>query len=119
MIPTNEGKLDAAPSTGLDFRKVPAGGWVKLYLWVEPLYEGNGLKEGGLRFCIQYRGKDGKKRKDYGVLQIPTGYTSLFSHMSTGAVKDDGWLLMLINPTTEKSAFLDFTFQQVTPNSAK
>jgi len=113
LIPTNDGTLDKAPATGLDFRKVPAGGWVKLYLWVEPLWSPTEHTKGEIKFCIQYQGKDGKKHKDYGVLQLPEGYTSLYSHMPPGVIKDDGWLLMLMNPETEKSCFLDFTFQPV------
>lgn len=113
IIPTEDGSLDKAPATGLDFRHVPAGGWVKLYLWVEPLWRPTEHTKGEIKFCLQYRGKDGKKRKDYGVLTLPEGYTSLSSHMPAGVVKDDGWLLMLTNPKTEKSCFLDFTYHHV------
>jgi hypothetical protein len=80
---------------------------------VEPLWRPTEHTKGEIKFCIQYRGKDGKEHKDDGVLQLPEGYTALYSLMPPGVIKDDGWLLMLMNPETEKSCFLDFTFQPV------
>lgn len=96
--------------SGLDFSKVPGGQKVKVFLWLEGLW--NDFKS--TRFCIKYRDRNGKSQKYEGTLAVPTGFTSIYSYMKSGEMTDDGWLMMINDPTEEQTnnaAFLELVYR--------
>ena len=104
-----QGKQTKAVLSGLDFKLVPPGQTVKVFLWLDGQW--NDLKSP--KYCIKFRGANGKSQKHDGRLTIPEGFTDIYSLMKSGKRKDDGWLMMITPPksTGHDAAFLDLHYR--------
>tara|TARA_R110002096_G_scaffold11515_7_gene42353 strand:+ start:3731 stop:4258 length:528 start_codon:yes stop_codon:yes gene_type:complete len=111
MPSTRDRETENLPS-GLEFSMVPGGRQVKVFLWLEGLWDD--FKP--TRFCIKFRDSNGKLQKHEGTLQVPEGFTSIYSLMKSGEKTDDGWLMMISNPERERNnnaAFLELDYRSV------
>jgi hypothetical protein len=115
-ISNEQGKRTETIPSGLDFKMVPPGNTVKVFLWLDGHWDD--LKSP--RYCIKFRGANGKLQKREGQLTIPKGFTDIFSCMKSGMQTDDGWLMM-ITPQNAKNqnhdaAFLDLHYRSEDEN---
>ncbi len=106
LFPSVGGERSEVRASGLDFRDVPAGETVKVFVWTQSPVDAQGESPGGMKFCLKFRGKDHKIQKRFGTLEIPDGYVDIYSYLaaSNKPYDDGGWLLMMSNPNANKGA---------------
>jgi len=106
LFPSIGGKRSEIRSSGLDFRDVPAGEMVKVFVWIRDLVDAGEEEAQGMKFCLKFRGKNRKMQTRFGTLELPPGFIDVYSHLpaSNQPYYDGGWLLMMSNPGANKGA---------------
>jgi len=108
LFPSLDGKRSEVRASGLDFRDVPRGETVKVFVWTQTLVKANGNGEGGkgMKFCLKFRGENHKIQKRFGTLEIPEGYVDIYGHLAASdrPYDDGGWLMMMTNPNGNRGA---------------
>lgn len=107
-IPSIGEKPSQVRASGMDFRDVPGGEMVKVFVWTQSGVAAQGEGFSGMKFCLKFRGKNHRMQKRFGTLELPDGYVDLYGHLaeSNQPYDDGGWLLMMSNPNGDKGATL-------------